>query len=147
MQPITTTDFAVLCAARKSRDESVCGCKMSSRHAAIFSFSFASRQSKAADASLTVRRAGSKVVGGVQHVLAQQLCVGGLGGELPVKLVVDELLYPGACTATGVEESRVKEDIQKIFASKDERRKDKRGENVHLFGQFNTSCVLCKIQS
>lgn len=58
-----------------------------------------------ADASLTVRRAGPKVVGGIQHVLAQQLCVGGLGRELPVQLVVDELLYPGACTATGVEET------------------------------------------
>lgn len=61
-----------------------------------------------ADATLTVRRPGPEVVGGVQHVLAQQLCVGGLGGKLLIQLVVDELLYPSACTATGVRESRVK---------------------------------------
>lgn len=61
-----------------------------------------------ADATLTVRRPGAEVVGGVQHVLAQQLCVGGLGGKLLIQLVVDELLYPSACTATGVQESCVK---------------------------------------
>lgn len=45
---------------------------------------------------LTVRSLRSELLGGVQHVLAQQLGVGGSGGKLLVQLVVDELLDPSA---------------------------------------------------
>lgn len=44
-------------------------------------------------APLTVWRLWTKFIGSFQHVLAQQLCVGRLGGKLLIQLVIDELLY------------------------------------------------------
>ena len=44
--------------------------------------------------TLTVWGPGAKLAGGLQHVLAQQLRVGGSGGELLIQLIIDELLYP-----------------------------------------------------
>lgn len=44
-------------------------------------------------ASLTVRRICSKLRSSVQHVVAQQLGIGGLGRKLLVQFVIYELLY------------------------------------------------------